>query len=78
MSKCTVPQELKNPISHGNPSPLRKKEDPLRHSRVLSSGRIMDLDLTRMTTVSVDADAGQCVTVIYGSRETSAWSRENR
>ena len=36
----------------------------------------MDLDLTRMTTVSVDADAGQCVTVIYGSREKSARSRE--
>ena len=44
-----------------------------RHS---SQVHVMDLDLTRMTTVSVDADAGQCVTVIYGSREKSAWSRE--
>ena len=29
----------------------------------------MDLNLTRLTTVSVDADAGQCVSVIYGFRE---------
>ena len=46
-----------------------KKEDPLRHPRILPPGRIMDLDLTRMTTVLVDADAGQCVTAIYGFLE---------
>ena len=36
-----------------------KKEDSWRHSRVLSSGRIMDLDLTWMIIVIVDAEAGQ-------------------